>query len=414
MKHIEAIEQPAKISDKTAYILQTGNARNLAALRATLGKNQEDCLITRDLPLIDGIAVELADNSSKFLKQLKAMGVKITKDQAVSVPETKEMQKGREVYPTKLDIAHRTLNLDQLHEKGITGQGVTVAVIDSGIAPHPDLKDRIVGFFDLVHQKTEAYDDNKHGTHVSGIIAGNGANSDGLYMGAAPQAKLVGIKVLDAEGMGSTSAIIEGIQTAIEHKDELGIKVINLSLGSFPQFPLKDDLKVQAVNKAIEAGITVVCAVGNSGPKPHSIGSPANSPYVISVGAADDKNTVERGDDQIAYFTSRGPTKFDELPKPDVVAPGLNIISASKDETGYLSMSGTSMASPIVAGSVALLYQVKPDLNPKEIKELLMDTAIPLPPPKLSPLAQGKGMIDPLKAVEKIRENQESTKSRKN
>jgi len=411
MNKIKAIDDAAKIAPKTAsYILQADNPRSLSALRSSLGRNQENCVVTHDLPIIDGMAVEIPRDSMDFLKQLKGMGIKVTPNRKVYIPEPPKMQESENVEPPRLHVANRSLNLDKLRAKGITGKNVTVAVIDSGIAPHADLEGRIVGFFDLVNQQSEAYDDNKHGTHVSGIIAGNGKNCKGVYMGAAPEANLVGIKVLDAEGKSDTATIIEGIQTAIEHKDEFDIKVINISLGSAPETRYEDDPKVQAVEKAIEAGITVVCAAGNSGPKVQPIGSPAVAPNVITVGAVDDKRTPERNDDQIAYFTSRGPTKFNQLPKPDIVAPGVKIASTSLDMVKYIALSGTSMAAPMVTGSVALLYQVKPDLNPREAKELLMETAIPLPAPKLTPIAQGKGMIDPEKAVEKLLNHKKNNK----
>ena len=169
---------------------------------------------------------------------------------------------------------------------------------------------------------------------------------------------------------------------------------------------------MQAVEKAVEAGLTVVIAAGNSGPYAGSVGTPGNAPNVISVGAADDRNTLTREDDIVARFSSRGPSKYDNLVKPDVVAPGTNIIAASNDMEGYVSLSGTSMATPDVAGTAALLYQVKPDATPQEIKAALMETAEHLPSmPEKDPNTEGQGMINPAAAIEKLKKNAEAQKN---
>jgi len=405
MKGIRPVSTVADVknSNGTSYILQTSNIKTMDSLKNMLGRNEESCTVLRDLPIIDGMAVKFAPKSDDLMKDLKRMGVVFTKDEKMSIPEPKEMQIGKNVAPSRLDIATPTLGLDKLHEQGITGKGVTIAVIDTGIAPHADLKDRIVGFFDLVNKKEEPYDDNKHGTHCSGIATGDGTNSQGLYVGAAPEAKLVGIKVLSGAGSGSFSTVIEGIQTAVEHKDDMGIKVLSLSLGAYASKPAQDDPVVQAVEKAVEAGVSVVIAAGNSGPYAKTVGTPGNAPNVITVGAADDKNTLTREDDIVARFSSRGPTKFDELVKPDVIAPGTNIIAASNDMEGYVSLSGTSMATPDVAGTVALLYQVKPNATPQEIKSALMGTAEHLPSmPEKDPNVEGQGMINPAAAIKRL------------
>ena len=410
MKALQPVTNHRDVRGNT-YILQASNQKGARSLKRILD-NEEGCEVVRDLPIIDGMAVKFSAGSQEFVKDLKKMGVSFSRDRKISIPEPPAMREGKKVDPSRLDIATPTLGLDKLHEQGITGKGVTIAVIDTGIAPHADLKDRIVGFYDLVNQKEEPYDDNRHGTHCSGIAAGDGKNSNGLYVGAAPEAKLVGIKVLSGSGSGSFSTVIEGIQTAVEHKDELGIKVLSLSLGSYITKPIKDDIVVQAVEKAVEAGLTVVIAAGNSGPYAGSVGTPGNAPSVISVGAADDRNTLTREDDIVARFSSRGPSKYDNLVKPDVVAPGTNIIAASNDMEGYVSLSGTSMATPDVAGTAALLYQVKPDATPQEIKAALMETAEHLPSmPEKDPNTEGQGMINPAAAIEKLKKNAEAQKN---
>ena len=411
MKALQPLTSPRE-DRGTTYILQTG-ARKEAPHLKTILDNHDGCEVVRELPLIDGMAVRFPSDSLDLVNKLKKMGVSVSRDRQMSIPEPPSMRKGEKVGPvTRLDVATPTLGLDKLHARGITGKGVTIAVIDTGIAPHPDLKDRIIGFFDLINQKEEAYDDNRHGTHCAGIAAGDGKNSNGLYIGAAPEAKLVGIKVLDKTGYGSDSQVIEGIQTAIEHKDELGIKVLSLSLGDKVTRPSKDDPVVQAVEKAVEAGLSVVVAAGNEGPRPGTIGTPGNAPSVITVGAADDRNTLTREDDIVSWFSSRGPVKFDKTVKPDVVAPGANIASASYDQNGYIRLSGTSMATPHVAGTLALLYQVKPDATPQEIKSALMETAEPLPSmPQKEPNVEGEGMINPAAAIERLKKNSETKKA---
>ncbi|MUK88255.1 S8 family serine peptidase [Ornithinibacillus sp. L9] len=272
----------------------------------------------------------------------------------------------------------------------LTGEDVTIAVIDTGIHPHEDLEGRIKGFRDFVNNRTEPYDDNGHGTHCAGDAAGDGSMSDGRYAGPAPKADVVGIKVLDRMGSGSLDTVMEGVQWAIDNKDTLGINVLSMSLGSpaNPAYPDEDDdPMVQIVEAAWEEGIVVCVAAGNEGPNRSTIASPGISDKVITVGAMDDQDTVNREDDEIASFSSRGPTIHGET-KPDVVAPGVNIISlrapgsyldkvqkSARVEGNYMVLSGTSMATPICAGVVALILENNRDLTPEQVKSMLMERA---------------------------------------
>ncbi len=280
-----------------------------------------------------------------------------------------------------MDIARESIGCQIPHMEGYKGKGITVAVIDTGVTPHNDLikpNNRIIGFKDFVNDKTTPYDDNGHGTHVAGIIAGNGYSSNRKYAGVAPEANILGVKALDESGSGNTSDIISAIQWIIETKDVYKTKILNLSLGSPATDPYTSDPLVKACNEAIKAGITVVVAAGNSGPASKTILSPGNSPNVITVGAVDDNKTPEIGDDAIAPFSSRGPTK-EGLKKPDVVAPGVDIMSLSNTRRdGYKSSSGTSMATPFVAGSIALLYNKNNNLNPTNLKSNLKKNCISL------------------------------------
>jgi len=210
-------------------------------------------------------------------------------------------------------------------ENAFRGQGVTIAVLDSGMGPHPDLGDRFLGQIDFVQGEPIAYDDNGHGMHVGVTTAGDGTGN-ALFAGPAQKANVISMKVLSGEGSGKTSDIIKAIQTAVEMKDELNIKVINMSLGGPASKNGESDPINMAIRAAKEAGITVVVAAGNDGPERSTVGSPGNSLHAITVGAIDDNNTNDPSDDKPASFSSRGPTP-DGVTKPDVMAPGVTIMA---------------------------------------------------------------------------------------
>lgn len=317
---------------------------------------------------------------------------------------------------TLLDTAAPTIGSIQEWDNGLTGKGVTIAIIDTGIHPHPDLvtpNNRIVGFYDVVQGKTEPYDDNGHGTHVAGCAAGAGTSSAGKYRGPAYEASLVGVKVLNAAGQGSVSDIIDGVQWCLQHKDTYGIRILSLSLGGPASESYRNDPLCQALEKAWKAGLAVFVAAGNEGPGAGTIGTPAIHPVLITVGATDDRNSISETDDAIASFSSRGPT-LDGLVKPDIVTPGVNIISLRSPgstldnaypqrrvDEHYFSLSGTSMATPICSGAAALLIQAKPTVTPDEIKTALLAGAKDL---FHSPNEAGKGYADlpgALKAIGK-------------
>jgi serine protease AprX len=275
----------------------------------------------------------------------------------------------------------------------LTGKGVNIAVIDTGIYPHRDLVGRIVGFVDFINQRTEAYDDNGHGTHCAGDAAGNGAASSGKYTAPAPEANVIGVKVLNKMGSGSLETVMQGVQWCIDYNEKGSpnrIHIISMSLGSTAEsFTTEnDDPMVKIVEKAWEKGIVVCVAAGNEGPEAQTIASPGLSDEVITVGALDDRNTeTDRGDDDVASFSSRGPTIYG-VTKPDLLAPGVNIVSlrapnsyldkiqkASRVDNNYFVLSGTSMATPICAGIVALILQGDPTLTPKQVKERLKSGA---------------------------------------
>ncbi len=281
-------------------------------------------------------------------------------------------------------------------DSGVNGSGIGIAIIDSGIAPSGDFDGRIVAFKDYVKHKTKPYDDFGHGTHVAGLIASDGSLSGYMFQGVAPRANLIVLKVLDKNGAGSTSNVIAALDYVIAHRNDLGIQIVNLSLGHPITAPARFDPLVQAVEKASQAGLIVVVAAGNDGPGYASINSPGNAPSAITVGAADGKTTVTRDDDYVPYFSSRGPTWYDGFAKPDVVAPGVNLYSDAAAGstlvtsgvyptqtlgTTLLDLSGTSMATAVATGVVALeldanAHQNKVPLTPNAAKAILEYTAI--------------------------------------
>ncbi|NHN30815.1 S8 family peptidase [Paenibacillus agricola] len=291
-------------------------------------------------------------------------------------------------------------------QKGLAGKGINIAIIDTGVFPHPDLTrpvNRIVAFKDWVNRRKRTYDDNGHGTHIAGDAAGNGWMSKGKYRGPAPAAGIVGVKVLDREGSGYDSTIIKGIEWCITNRKRLRLRILSMSFGGSVNSSCVDDPLCQAVEKAVRAGLTVVIAAGNNGPRRNTIESPGNNPSAITVGAVDDRRSIAQADDRIAWYSSRGPTLGGRT-KPDLVAPGETIISlrapGSKLDRelshlrvgkGYFTLSGTSISTPIVSGAAAQLLQSNPALSPIQVKTILKKNAFSL---RLGANTEGSGEIN--------------------
>jgi serine protease AprX len=309
----------------------------------------------------------------------------------------------------RIDAVKEVLTIEDVWAQGFTGKGIGVAVIDTGVYPHPDLEGRIVGFKDFVNGKTEPYDDNGHGSHVSGLVAGDGSKAGGKFKGTAPEANIIGVKVLDRMGGGSMANVIKGVQWCIENKDRYNIKVINMSLGAGSNQKEKDDIVALAVKACLDAGIVPVIAAGNSGPFKETIGTPAVARDVLTVGAYDDKNTPTLADDTMAFFSSRGPTTRDRNIKPDIASPGVQLVSLRSPGSMidgenvmhlgdyYVLLSGTSMATPVAAGVVADVIQANPNLTPREVIQIIKETA--RPQEGVPAIMQGHGLIDPAAAV---------------
>jgi serine protease AprX len=308
---------------------------------------------------------------------------------------------------------------------GFDGGGVGVAIIDSGVTSwHDDLSQRVVHFADFVTQHATAYDDYGHGTHVAGIIAGSGYDSNGARRGVAPGASLVVLKVLDAGGDGYISNVIAALNYAVDRRADFNIRVINLSVAAGVYESYHTDPLTLACKRAVDAGLVVVTAAGNLGRgldgkvQRGGITAPGNAPWVVTVGATDHRGTPGRDDDRIAPFSSRGPSAIDGAAKPDVVAPGVGIESLADSDSvlfegnpasrlwgtvdtaaePYFRMTGSSMASPVVSGTIALMLQANPSLSPNLIKAILQYTAEGRSP--YSHLTQGAGFLNARGAVQ--------------
>lgn len=320
-----------------------------------------------------------------------------------------------------------------LLDREVDGQGVGVAVVDSGIKFSADLPGNRMVSYDFTQGgvKTPPGDDYGHGTHVAGLIASLGRLSNDLYQGVAPGVRLVSLKVLDSTGAGYTTDVVRAIEFAIENRATLGIDIINLSLGHPIYEPAAEDPLVQVVERAVAAGIVVVTSSGNFGGDPAThepawagITSPGNAPSAITVGALDIADTVTRRDDTVAWYSSRGPTWYDAYAKPDLVAPGHRMVSdtaptselyatypgglvttsaKSTKAARYLRLSGTSMAAAVTSGVVALVLEANRAvpgagaLTPNAVKAILEFTAFPLDAYDL--LTQGAGALNGAGAV---------------
>ncbi|HET7698103.1 MAG TPA: S8 family peptidase [Vicinamibacterales bacterium] len=324
---------------------------------------------------------------------------------------------------------------------GYDGAGVGVAVVDSGVATwHDDLTytgsnplvkvvggQRVRKFVDFVNGRLTSYDDNGHGTHVTGIIAGNGFDTLGARAGIAPAANIVSLKVLDDRGGGFISNVIAALDWIAANRVTYNIRVVNLSVGAAVTESYNSDPLTLAAKRVVDEGVVVVTAAGNLGKDRvtgktvyGAITAPGNAPWVLTVGAYSHEGTLTRSDDRMAGYSSRGPTAIDYAAKPDIVATGTGIVSLSAPGSllystksayllkgllssttrPYLSLSGTSMASPVVAGAVALMVQANPQLTPNLVKAILQYTAQNY---EYDALTQGAGFLNIKGAVDLAR-----------
>ena len=263
-----------------------------------------------------------------------------------------------------------------------TGEGVTAAVLDTGIALHPDLAGRIAGFKDFCQKQRLPYDDSGHGTHVAGCLCGNGSCSNGLYAGIAPGCRILACKVLDRNGEGNAGSMIEAVRYVLETRRLYHTRILNISVGvGMIQDKRQEEELFSWLLKAWDAGIFVAVAAGNGGPAPDSISPMGLQGHLVSVGCHDGKRSS--GKNGCQDYSGRGPENG-RVKKPDIVSPGTRIISCNawfvKNRFGavknaYTAKSGTSMAVPAVSGTAALLWEKYPHLTNEQVRERILHRA---------------------------------------
>ena len=373
-------------------------------------------VVTKDLAFINAFAAEVPARAVS--KLAVHTGVRwISMDAPMVETDCRQC-----VDSSKLKTAYiGAIGADRVWDEGGNNrrQDITVAVVDSGVTPNPDLnrdngrgRNRVRASVEYgPHATTD--DTYGHGTHIAGVIAGNGARSNGAYIGVAPRANLVNVKVMDEQGAGTISDVIDGLQWIYKNRERYQIRVVNLSLNS----SVPESYNTSPLNAAVEIlwfnKIVVVVSAGNvsDGARSTPLTPPANDPFVITVGASDDRGTDDIADDSVASFSAYGVTE-DGFAKPDLVAPGVDIVSllpgpgavlaaehpdhlVNGRRNDYFRMSGTSMAAPVVSGAVALLLEAEPSLTPDQVKHRLMATANPI-----AGTGAGAGQIDIFAAMQ--------------
>ena len=359
--------------------------------------------VVRTLPIVDGVSARVPADSLGALRSDERIW-QVTRNGKIGFEQTTPTDFS--LTPARIGKITRS---DTLWDQGVTGRGVTVALIDTGVYDHPDLAGRVVHCEDFSHEaNTEAHcqDTFGHGTFMAGLIAGNGASSSGRFKGTAPEVNLVSVKLSGFDGATDVSNVLAGLQWVVAHRNTYGIDVVNLSLGSDSAQSYRLSPLNYAVERAWKAGITVVVSAGNSGSGSRTILKPADDPLVITVGSSDDENSTPVADDQVAVFSSRGPTRADGLAKPDVVAPGVHTVSLRSPGSAidqnfganavvqdqYFRGTGTSMSAAVVTGIVAQILQANPSLSPDQVKNRVMSTARTIK--TTDKYAVGKGEVD--------------------
>ena len=366
---------------------------------------QQGGTIERELPMIDGVEARVPAGADDALRQSPGVAAVTTND-AIQF-EAMSYDDGA----TASNFV-KTTNAAGVWKAGTHGEGIGVAVIDTGISEMNDFRGRVVYGPDLSGEGT-IVDTFGHGTAMAGVIAGSGddsaTRSGGAYTGIAPKATLVAVKVAGRNGATDVSTMLQAMHFVSSYKDQFNIKVLNLSWGTKSrQDPAVDPLNY-AVERLWRQGIVVVVAAGNSGNDASTITKPGDDPVVLTVGAYNDQQNTSPTDDDVPAWSSRGPTATG-LTKPDVVAPGRRIPSArsygsfvEQDNSqalispSYIRGSGTSQAAAVVSGAAALLLQSRPNLTPDQVKAVFKGTASPML--NVAATIQGAGRIDVGRAV---------------
>jgi serine protease AprX len=369
--------------------------------------------VTRKLPIVDGFAARVPESALPRLARSPLIGalwpdgrLRMTEDDDDESDDDDDDAPSGELHPnTAWRSAIRLTSVPSRYD----GDDVAVAVIDTGVSPAVDLRNAVAMRVEFTpgHDGIDRFG---HGTHIAGIIAGDGSSSWGKWRGVAPDADLVSVKVAGPDGATDVSVVLTALQWVVANKDRLGIRVLNLAFGTDSKSSYLTDPLDYAVERAWRAGILVVAAAGNRGPDAGTISKPGDDPFALTVGAADVRGTTNRSDDRVAPFSSRGPTA-DGMAKPDLVAPGTSIVSVrapgsladldrpeARVGTAYFKGTGTSQAAAIVSGIAALLFEADPSLTPDEAKAALLGTTSVL---RGQPGA-GTGLVDAARALEAV------------
>jgi serine protease AprX len=379
---------------ETVIVTSSGLLSPVSAVLSVVGT------VLNQFHIIDGVEATIPAVLEPVLAALP--GITVTPDVDVSLQSAAPESTGPH---TPSDEFLSQTGAAQLAADGDTGQGVTVAVLDTGIDNLPDFASRLVGGVDLTGDNDPFDDAYGHGTFVAGLIAGDGASAGGQYSGEAPGANLVSIKVAGATGVTSLGKVILGVQWAVDHQQQYGIRILNMSLGFQPfESTILNPLD-QAVEAAWNSGIAVVAAAGNAGPTNGTILSPGDDPLVITVGALDDMAQPVVADDEMANFSSAGPTTPDGWIKPDLVTSGRSVVSlaapgstvydqnpSARIGSGNFVGSGTSFSAAITSGAAALVLADNPGLTPDQLKARLLGTTNP--GPVGNPFVDGHGALD--------------------
>lgn len=352
---------------------------------------------SHELAIINAVAVKL--NQSQLTQLQKTLNVNVTENYQVELSGGKAWGK-RQWQPKS--VVNSLIDANSAHDERNFGDGVTIGFLDTGLDQldgtsnglglSTDLygRDKFWGTYDAINNSISNYsnEESGHGTHVASIAGNADYDVYGKVYGVAPNAALVGIKAFDQEGQATYADVIRGIDWALQVKDQINLRVLNMSFSGPVRSHYWDDPLNQAVMKAWQAGIVVVASAGNKGPDPMTIGVPGNVPYIITVGAMTDNYTEsDSTDDKLATFSSAGPT-VEAFVKPEIVAPGGHLSGLMAfdsqivmdhpeffDGGKYFEMSGTSQAAGVVSGVVALMLTQDPNLTPDEVKCRLMDSA---------------------------------------
>ena len=380
-------------STETVIVTASGLLSPVTAVGDVLGN------VLTKFHIINGVEASIPAVLEPLLAALP--GITVTPDVPVSVQSTVESTGPH----TPSDAFLQQTGATQLFANGDTGQGVTVAVLDTGIDDLPDFAGRLIGGVDLTGGSNPFQDSFGHGTFVAGLIAGNGASSGGQYEGEAPGADLVSVKVAGATGQTDLATVIEGVQWAVDNQIAYNIRVLNMSLGFQPFESTVVNPLDQAVEAAWNSGIAVVASAGNAGPSNGTILSPGDDPLVITVGSLDDMAQPVVANDEMTNFSSAGPTSPDGWAKPDLVTSGRSVVSlaapgstiynenpSARIGSGNFVGSGTSFSTAITSGAAALILAGNPSLTPDQLKARLLGTTSP--GPVGNPFVDGHGALN--------------------